>query len=291
VFQLKSVIMSPKNSPGSGKESIHLYLRDIGEVPLLSREEEVKLAKKIQKGNKNARRDMIRANLRLVVSIAKRYANYGVPFLDLIAEGNLGLMRAVDKYDLSKGCKFSTYATWWIKQSIFRALANLGKTIRIPMYMVERLSTFNKVIVELTHSLKKKPTDEDIAKELDIPIKKVKEMRNIVKKPSSLYTTIGDSGESELIDVVADVDSISPDDFVAKVFLREDVIDFLSQIPVREADVINMRYGLRDGKVNTLEEIGKKFEISRERVRQIEESAVKKLRKVLMESNRNFHDY
>ncbi|MFC2149267.1 RNA polymerase sigma factor RpoD/SigA [Candidatus Auribacterota bacterium] len=283
--------MQLNKRPNSGKDSIHLYLRDIGEIPLLNRDEEISLAKKVQKGNKQAKREMIRSNLRLVVSIAKRYANYGVPFLDLIEEGNIGLMKAVDKYDLSKGCKFSTYATWWIKQSIFRALSNLGKTIRIPMYMVERLSTLNKVIEELTQCMGRVPLNEDIAKELDIPLKKVREMREIIKKPSSLYASIGSEGEGELIDIVPDVDAIAPDDFVAKALLREDVLDILSEIPDREANILVMRYGLKDGKPMTLEEIGTKYKVSRERVRQIENSGVRKLRKILMDRKRKSEDY
>jgi RNA polymerase primary sigma factor len=283
--------MPVKRKSGGGKDSIHLYLRDIGEIPLLDREEEIKLAKQIQKGSKAARRNMIRANLRLVVSIAKKYANYGVPFLDLIEEGNIGLMKAVEKYDLSKGCKFSTYATWWVKQSIFRGLANLGKTIRVPMYMVERVSTLNKVIAEMTQAHGKKPSDDEIAKELDISAKKVKEMRDMMKHPSSLYSSIGSEGEGELIDIVEDVDAVSPDDFVARAMMREDIIDILEQIPEREASVIMMRYGIKDGKTRTLEEIGSALKITRERVRQIEEAAVRKLRKILIDKKREFHDY
>jgi len=283
--------MPPKKRSGSGKDSIHLYLRDIGEIPLLTREEEIKLAKQIQKGSKAARRNMIRANLRLVVSIAKKYANCGVPFLDLIEEGNIGLMKAVEKYDLSKGCKFSTYATWWIKQSIFRGLANLGKTIRVPMYMVEKISTFNKVVQEMTQALGRKPSDDDVAKELEITTKKVREMRDMMKNPSSLYSTIGGDGESELIDVVEDIDAISPDDFVARAMMREDIMDILEQIPEREAKVIVMRYGITDERPRTLEDIGAHLKITRERVRQIEDSAVRKLRKILMEKKRQFHDY
>lgn len=283
--------MPPTRRPSGGRDLIHLYLRDIGEIPLLTREEEIKLAKQIQKGNAAAKRTMIRANLRLVVSIAKKYANFGVPFLDLIEEGNIGLMRAVEKYDLSKGCKLSTYATWWIKQSIFRGLANLGKTIRVPIYMVERVSTLNKVIEELTHVYDRKPSEEEVAKELDISKKKVKELMQVIKHPSSLHASFGDDGESKLIDIVADVDAIPPDDYVARAMLKDDIMDMLEQIPPRAADIVALRYGLKDGKARTLDEIGKELKVSRERIRQIEESAIKRLRRIFRTKRRKFEDY
>lgn len=273
------------------KDSIQLYLRDIGAIPLLTPEEETKLAKLVKKGNAEARRKMIRANLRLVVSIAKRYAHFGVPFLDLVEEGNIGLMKAVEKFDLAKGCKLSTYASWWIKQSITRALANQGKTIRIPMYMVEKISSMNKITNELTQTLGRKPTDAELAKVLGISGKKISEMRQMTQGTSSLFSTIGEDGAGELIDVVPDIDAIMPQKTVSDNFLRNDISELMEQLPPRESRVLAMRYGIKDGKVKTLEEIGKDMDISRERVRQIESLAVKRLRKILKDQKRKFEDY
>jgi len=190
-------------------KNIQLYLRDIGEIPLLTRDEEIALAKRIRKGDMIARRDMIRANLRLVVSIAKKYVNIGLPFLDLVEEGNIGLMKAVQKYDVRIGCKLSTYASWWIKQSIMRALANQGKTIRIPVYMVEKMTTLNRIEREMTQAHGKKPSDEVLAKHLGITPQKVRDIKAIVKNPTSLYSTLDEDGMSQLIDVIEDMDSIS----------------------------------------------------------------------------------
>ncbi len=273
------------------KDSIQLYLRDIGQIPLLTPDEESNLAAKVQKGNRDARRKMIRANLRLVVSIAKRYAHFGVPFLDLVEEGNIGLMKAVEKFDLAKGCKLSTYATWWIKQSITRALANQGKTIRIPMYMVEKLSSLNKITAELMQSFGRKPTDAELGKVLGVGVKKITEMRQIVLGTSSLFASIGEDGAGELIDIVPDMDAILPPRTVSHNLLREDLKDLMEQLPPRECKVLCLRFGIKDGKAKTLEEIGRDMEISRERVRQIEALAVKRLRKMLKEQKREFEDY
>ncbi len=273
------------------KDAIQLYLRDIGQIPLLTPEEETKLAVSVKKGNREARRKMIRANLRLVVSIAKKYAHFGVPFLDLVEEGNIGLMKAVEKFDLAKGCKLSTYASWWIKQSVTRALANQGKTIRIPMYMVERISSMNKISTELTQKLGRKPTDGELAKVLGIPAKKIAEMRQMSQGTSSLFSSIGEEGAGELIDVVADVDAILPPKTAAANFMRDDLRDLMDQLPPRESRVLCMRYGIKDGRAKTLEEIGNDLDISRERVRQIESLAVKRLRKMLKEQRREFEDY
>ncbi len=273
------------------KDSIQLYLRDIGQIPLLTPEEEIHLAKLVKKKNGEARRKMIRANLRLVVSIAKRYAHFGVPFLDLVEEGNIGLMKAVEKFDLAKGCKLSTYASWWIKQSITRALANQGKTIRIPMYMVEKITSMNKITAELTQKHGKKPTDHDLAKVLGVPMKKIAEMRQISQGTSSLYASIGEEGAGELIDIVPDVDAIVPPKNVAANFMRQDLSELMEQLPPRESKVLCLRYGIQDGRAKTLEEIGEDLDISRERVRQIESLAVKRLRKMLKEQKRKFEDY
>ncbi len=273
------------------KDAVQLYLRDIGQIPLLTLEEEQKMARLVKKGNREARRKMIRANLRLVVSIAKRYAYYGVPFLDLVEEGNIGLMKAVEKFDLARGCKLSTYASWWIKQSITRALASQGKTIRIPMYMVEKISTMNKIANELTQTLGRKPNDSELAKVLGISVSKINEMRQVVQGTSSLFATVGEEGTGELIDIVADVDAILPPKNVAATFMQQELKDLMEQLPPRENKVLCMRYGIKDGKVKTLEEIGKDLDVSRERVRQIENLAMKRLRKMLQDQKRQFEDY
>lgn len=272
-------------------KNIQLYLRDIGEIPLLTREEEIALAKKVRKGDPQARRQMIRANLRLVVSIAKRYVNMGLPFLDLIEEGNIGLMKSVEKYDLRSGCKLSTYASWWIKQAIMRALANQGKTIRIPVYMVEKITTLNKIEREMTQALGKKPTDEELAKQLGISAKKVHEMREIVKNPTSLYSTLDEEGISQLIDVIQDMEAVSSLERAHETMTKEDIVELLEFLNEREAQVLILRFGLLDHNAKTLDEIGKEFGITRERVRQIIEAAINKLRKVLLQQHRRAEDY
>lgn len=272
-------------------KNIQLYLRDIGAIPLLTREEEIALAKRIRKGDDEARRHMIRANLRLVVSIAKRYVNIGLPFLDLIEEGNIGLMKAVEKYDVRTGCKLSTYASWWIKQAIMRALANQGKTIRIPVYMVEKMTTLNRIQNEMQQSLGRKPTDEELAKTLGITVDKIKEMHEIVKNPTSLYSTLDEEGVSQLIDVIEDIAATSSLSKAHETMTKEDVVELLEFLNEREAQVLIMRFGLLDKNQKTLDEIGKTFGITRERVRQIIEAAVEKLRKVLKHQHRSAEDY
>jgi RNA polymerase primary sigma factor len=273
------------------KDAIQLYLRDIGQIPLLTIDEEVRLARLVKRGNREARRKMIRSNLRLVVSIAKKYSYFGVPFLDLVEEGNIGLMKAVEKFDLAKGCKLSTYASWWIKQSITRALANQGKTIRIPMYMVEKIYSMNKIADELTQNLGRRPSDSELGKVLGLPAKKVSEMRLMMQQTSSLFASIGEDGTGELIDIVPDVDAIIPQKTVSANFLKRDLEDLMERLPPRESRVLCMRYGIKEDKPRTLEEIGKDMDISRERVRQIESLAVKRLRKMLKEQKRSFEDY
>lgn len=272
-------------------KNIQLYLRDIGEIPLLTRDEEIALAKKIRKGDPEARRQMIRANLRLVVSIAKKYVNMGLPFLDLIEEGNIGLMKSVEKYDLRSGCKLSTYASWWIKQAIMRALANQGKTIRIPVYMVEKITTLNKIEREMTQAFGKKPTDEEMAKQLGISAKKVHEIREIVKNPTSLYSTLDEEGISQLIDVIQDMEAVSSLAKAHETMTKEDIVELLEFLNEREAQVLILRFGLLDHNARTLDEIGKEFSVTRERVRQIIEAAINKLRKVLISQRRTAEDY
>ncbi|MBN2190753.1 MAG: sigma-70 family RNA polymerase sigma factor [Candidatus Aureabacteria bacterium] len=268
--------MSPTSDP------IRLYLRDIGSIPLLSPEEEKELARKLKKGDAEARKCLIRSNLRLVVSIAKRYENIGLPFLDLVEEGNLGLIKAVEKYDIRKGCKLSTYASWWIKQSIMRALANQGKTIRVPVYMIEKLSTVRKVIRELTQKNHKSPSAQDIAQELDISVSKVLEIQNASTSPSSLYSIMGgEDGTDELIEIIENKQAPDPTKEVGAMLLKEEIEILLEELAPREAEILRLRFGIEDGENLTLEEIGKKYKITRERVRQIEQTAMKKLRKLL----------
>lgn len=262
---------------------IRLYLRDIRQIPLLTLEKERELAKRVKKGNAKARKELIKANLRLVVSIAKRYENIGLPFLDLVEEGNIGLMKAVERYDISKGCRLSTYASWWIKQSILRGLANQGKTIRVPVYMIEKLLTLKKVVRELTQKKKKPPTSQEIADELDIPLEKVTEIQNAAAFPASLNSLMGEDGTDELIDIIEDKRASDPAQEVGAMFLKDEIEGLLRDLTPRESDILKMRFGIEDGEILTLEEIGNKYKITRERVRQIEQVAVKKLRKRIAE--------
>ncbi|MDD5645291.1 MAG: sigma-70 family RNA polymerase sigma factor [bacterium] len=275
--------MSPTSDP------IRLYLRDIGSIPLLSPEEEKELARKVKKGDTEARKCLIRSNLRLVVSIAKRYENIGLPFLDLVEEGNLGLIKAVEKYDIRKGCKLSTYASWWIKQSIMRALANQGKTIRVPVYMIEKLSTVKKVVRELTQKNHKTPSPQDIAQELDISVSKVLEIQNAAVSPSSLYSIMGgENGTDELIEIIENKQAPDPTKEVGAALLKDEIRILLDELAPREAQVLRLRFGIEDGENLTLEEIGKKYKITRERVRQIEQTAMSKLRKLLNKKKENW---
>ncbi|MCK5161380.1 MAG: sigma-70 family RNA polymerase sigma factor [Candidatus Aureabacteria bacterium] len=262
---------------------IRLYLRDIRQIPLLTLEKERELAKRVKKGNVKARKELIKANLRLVVSIAKRYENIGLPFLDLVEEGNIGLMKAVERYDISKGCKLSTYASWWIKQSILRGLANQGKTIRVPVYMIEKLSILKKVIRELTQKKKNPPTSQEIADELDIPIEKVTEIQNAAAFSASLNSFMGEDGTDELIDIIENKRASDPAQEVGAMFLKDEIEILLNDLTSRESDILKLRFGIEDGENLTLEKIGSKYKITRERVRQIEQTAVKKLRKKIVE--------
>ncbi len=259
-------------------DPVKVYLKDIGRVPLLSPEEEIDLAIRISNNDKEAKEILTKANLRLVVSIAKRYVGRGMMFLDLIQEGNLGLIKAVDKFDHTKGFKFSTYATWWIRQAITRAIADQGRTIRIPVHMVETINKVKKTSNMLLHRDGKDPSPEDIAKELNMPVDKVRDILRISQEPVSLETPIGEEEDSHLGDFIPDEDALSPADAAAMTFLKTKVNEVLETLTPREAEVLRLRFGLRDGTPQTLEEVGKAFNVTRERIRQIEAKALRKLR-------------
>ena len=259
-------------------DPVKVYLKDIGRVPLLSPEEEIDLAIRISNDDKEAKEILTKANLRLVVSIAKRYVGRGMMFLDLIQEGNLGLIKAVDKFDHTKGFKFSTYATWWIRQAITRAIADQGRTIRIPVHMVETINKVKKTSNMLLHRDGRDPSPEDIAKELGMPTDKVRDILRISQEPVSLETPIGEEEDSHLGDFIPDEDALSPADAAAMTFLKTKVNEVLETLTPREAEVLRLRFGLRDGTPQTLEEVGKAFNVTRERIRQIEAKALRKLR-------------
>lgn len=263
---------------GSLDDSVKMYLKDIGRVPLLSAEREVELAKRMEEGDEEAKRILSEANLRLVVSIAKRYVGRGMQFLDLIQEGNLGLMKAVEKFDYQKGFKFSTYATWWIRQAITRAIADQARTIRIPVHMVETINKVGRVSRLLLQEYGREPTPEEIAKEMGIPESRVIEIQKIAQDPVSLETPIGEEEDSHLGDFIEDEQSAAPTDVVAGNMLKEQLINVLDSLTPREEKVLRLRYGIDDGKPRTLEEVGKEFNVTRERIRQIEAKALRKLR-------------
>ena len=259
-------------------DPVRMYLREIGKIPLLSYEKELELAKRILENDEEAKQELAEANLRLVVSIAKKYVGRGMLFLDLIQEGNMGLIKAVEKFDYTKGFKFSTYATWWIRQAITRAIADQARTIRIPVHMVE---TINKLIRTSRHLLQKngrEPTPEEIAEEMEIPVEKVMEIQKIAQDPVSLETPIGEEDDSHLGDFIQDDDSPAPQDSAAYTMLKEQLNDVMGTLTSREAKVLRLRFGLEDGKARTLEEVGKEFNVTRERIRQIEAKALRKLR-------------
>lgn len=273
------------------KDAIQLYLRDIGDIPLLSKEEEHRLARRMRRGDKEAKKALIKSNLRLVVTIARRYAHLGVPFLDLVEEGNLGLIRAIEKFNPRKGVKVSTYASWWIKQAIIRSIASQGKTIRLPVYMMERMVTVNKAKQALKHKLGRPPKLAEIAKKIKMPVEKVKEVEMVAQSFSSLHTAIDEEGVGELIDIIEDVDSIPPSHEVSSAMLFQDMLDLLEILNEREQDMISMRFGLKGDFPRTLEEIGKKYGLTRERVRQIEAKAIKRMKAFLRQQKRDFHSY
>jgi RNA polymerase primary sigma factor len=260
------------------EDSVRMWLREIGKTPLLSMDAEIELAKRIQQGDQRAKDTLTQANLRLVVSIAKRYTGRGMSFPDLIQEGNIGLIRAVEKFDHSKGYKFSTYATWWIRQAITRAIADQGRTIRIPVHMVETINRLIKTSSQLLQELGREPTLEELARALDMPVERVSEIIRIAPEPLSLETPIGEEEDSHLADFVEDHEAVSPAEAASHLILREKIEEALDQLTPREREVLIMRFGLEDGCSRTLEEVGRHFKVTRERIRQIEAKALKKLR-------------
>lgn len=259
-------------------DPVRMYLREIGKIPLLSYDKELELAKRILEGDEEAKQELAEANLRLVVSIAKKYVGRGMLFLDLIQEGNMGLIKAVEKFDYTKGFKFSTYATWWIRQAITRAIADQARTIRIPVHMVETINRLIRTSRHLLQQLGREPTPEEIAKEMDMSVEKVMEIQKIAQDPVSLETPIGEEDDSHLGDFIQDEDSPAPQDAASYTLLREQLEEVMKTLTPREAKVLRLRFGLDDGKARTLEEVGKEFDVTRERIRQIEAKALRKLR-------------
>ena len=259
-------------------DPVRMYLREIGRIPLLTFDEELELAKRILNDDEEARQKLAESNLRLVVSIAKKYVGRGMLFLDLIQEGNMGLIKAVEKFDYTKGFKFSTYATWWIRQAITRAIADQARTIRIPVHMVETINKLIRTSRHLLQQLGREPTPEEIAAEMEIPVEKVIEIQKIAQDPVSLETPIGEEDDSHLGDFIQDDDSPAPQDSAAYTMLREQLEEVMNTLTPREAKVLKLRFGLEDGKSRTLEEVGREFQVTRERIRQIEAKALRKLR-------------
>ena len=260
------------------EDPVRMYLKEIGKVPLLTAEEEIELAKRMENGDEDAKKRLAEANLRLVVSIAKRYVGRGMLFLDLIQEGNLGLIKAVEKFDYNKGFKFSTYATWWIRQAITRAIADQARTIRIPVHMVETINKLVRVSRQLLQELGREPTPEEIAERMEIPVERVREILKISQEPVSLETPIGEEEDSHLGDFIQDDNVPVPADAAAFTLLREQLKEVLGTLTEREQKVLRLRFGLDDGRARTLEEVGKEFNVTRERIRQIEAKALRKLR-------------
>ena len=259
-------------------DPVRMYLKEIGKVPLLTAEEEIELAKRMELGDEEAKKKLCEANLRLVVSIAKRYVGRGMLFLDLIQEGNLGLIKAVDKFDWKKGYKFSTYATWWIRQAITRSIADQARTIRIPVHMVETINKLIRISRQLLQEYGREPTPEEIAKEMDITVEKVREILKIAQEPVSLETPIGEEEDSHLGDFIPDDDVPAPSEAAAFSMLKEQLVEVLDTLTERERKVLKLRFGLEDGRARTLEEVGRQFDVTRERIRQIEAKALRKLR-------------
>lgn len=262
----------------SVEDPVRMYLKEIGKVPLLSAEEEIELAQRMEEGDEDAKKRLAEANLRLVVSIAKRYVGRGMLFLDLIQEGNLGLIKAVEKFDYRKGYKFSTYATWWIRQAITRAIADQARTIRIPVHMVETINKLIRVSRQLLQELGREPLPEEIAEEMNLPVERVREILKISQEPVSLETPIGEEEDSHLGDFIQDDNVPVPADAAAFTLLKEQLVEVLGTLTEREQKVLRLRFGLDDGRARTLEEVGKEFNVTRERIRQIEAKALRKLR-------------
>ena len=259
-------------------DSVRMYLREIGKVPLLTQEQETALAQRVEAGDRQAAQEMVEANLRLVVSIAKRYVGRGMQMLDLIQEGNLGLLKAVEKFDVSKGFKFSTYATWWVRQSITRALADQARTIRIPVHMVETMNRVTQTSRSLQQELGREPTLDELAKAMDMTPARISEIRQMCMEPVSLESPVGEEDDSHLGDFIEDTTGLQPTDRAARSMLRTQIMEILSTLSEREANVLKLRYGLEDGRPRTLEEVGREFNVTRERVRQIEAKALRKIR-------------
>lgn len=258
-------------------DSVKMYLKEIGKIPLLSKEDELELAKKVSEGDELAKQKLVESNLRLVVSIARKYLKKGMPILDLIQEGTLGLIKAAEKFDYTKGFKFSTYATWWIRQGITRAIADQARTIRVPVHMVEKINKLSNVSMTLSKKLGREPKPEEIAKEMDMPVSKVVEVINISQKPKSIESTIGKEDDTELEEVIADEKTLSPEEIVTTSLLKEQIEEVLQTLSEKEKGVLELRYGLHDGERRTLEEVGRAFNVTRERARQIENKALRKL--------------
>lgn len=269
-----------------GENGIKIYLREIGQIALLTPKDEIRLAARIKKGDKEARAEMIKANLRLVVKIAHDYSNFGLPLLDLISEGNIGLMKAVERFDPKKGGKLSTYAAWWIKQSIKRALANQAKTIRLPVHLVDKISKMKRAGHKLSERLGREPTDQELADVLDIPRAKVAQLRTISIRPASLDAPIGDEDATEFSELVGDENALTPFELLRDKTLRQEVRDILDELDPREAEILTMRFGLDGNKPKTLEDVGRKFKVTRERIRQIQNIALTKLRRVMEKQDR-----
>ena len=269
-----------------GENGIKIYLREIGQIALLTPKDEVRLAARIKKGDKAARAQMIKANLRLVVKIAHDYSNFGLPLLDLISEGNIGLMKAVERFDPKKGGKLSTYAAWWIKQSIKRALANQAKTIRLPVHLVDKISKMKRAGHKLSEQLGREPTDQELADVLGVTRAKVAQLRTISVRPASLDAPIGDDDATEFSEIVGDDAALTPFELLRDKTLRQEVRDILEELDPREAEILTLRFGLDGSKPKTLEEVGRKFKVTRERVRQIQNIALTKLRHVMEKQDR-----
>ncbi len=273
----------------SGEDSdtgIKIYLREIGQIPLLTIQQEIDLAAKIQKGDKAARSLMIRSNLRLVVKIAHDYANLGLPLLDLISEGNIGLMKAVERFDPAKGGKLSTYAAWWIKQSIKRALANQSKTIRLPVHLVDKISKMRRVAMQMSEELGREPTDDELAEEVGLSSSKISQLKTVSIRPASLDAPISDDDSTEFGEIVGDLEAMNPFEQLRDQNLRDEVGDLLTVLDEREKKIIYSRFGLDGGKAKTLEEVGKKFGVTRERIRQLQNIALMKLRRALQKKEK-----
>jgi RNA polymerase primary sigma factor len=287
----RSTSSSKKTSVRHFDSSINTYLKEISRQPLLTFEEEVDLAKRMEKGDQEARKLLIISNLRLVVSVANKYLHYGLPLLDLVEEGNLGLIKAVGKYDHSRGYKLSTYATWWIRQSVSRYLANYGRTIRIPVYMTENVIKYKQATQKLYKAEGEKPTLEEVAIELDISVKEATELHRYSQRIASLEAIVGGEDGAELGDLLEDKHAIDPVDIVAKVFRDQKLMQMLEELSEREAGILRFRYGLADGDPHTLKETGDKFGLTRERIRQIEAKSLNKLRKYISLNNIDFEEF